>query len=79
MAWIDAMRLCEQSIDLLQTNPGIRIHDRRYVYPISPGLRYQGIRLQLIEQVLTLLGERLDLLGRGSVRQRVVRGIELKA
>lgn len=53
--WIQMLCLKQQSVDLLHTDPWIGVDDRRHIDPVGPGLRNEGIRLQLIEQVLTLL------------------------
>jgi len=77
ISWVDAMRLKEQSMHLLQTNPGIRIDYRRHVHPIGPGLRHERVRLELVEKILTLLAESLHLLRRDRGGERLVGGIEL--
>ena len=77
ISWMDAMRLKEQSMHLLQTNPGIRIDYRRYIHPIGPGLRHESVRLELVEKILTLLAKSLHLLRRDHGGERLVGGIEL--
>ena len=77
ISWMDAMRLKEQSMHLLQTNPGIRIDHRRHIYPIGPGLRHESVRLELVEKILTLLDESLHLIRRDGGGKRLVSGIEL--
>jgi hypothetical protein len=47
--WMEVLRLKQQAVDLLQTDPRIRVDDRCHIDPIGPGLRHEGIRLQLIE------------------------------
>ena len=64
-------------MDLLHADPRIGIDDRGHIDPVSPGLRDKSIRLQLVERVLTLLGESLDLLGRRRSGQCLIGGIEL--
>lgn len=56
--------LKQESVDLPHTDCGIRIDDRRHINPIGPGLGNKSVRLNVIEELLALLSQRLDLLGR---------------
>ncbi len=77
IARVQVLRLQQQPVDLPDSDPGIRVDHRRHIDPVGPGLRHQRIGLQLVQQVLALLVERLDLLGRSGVGQGGIGGIEL--
>ena len=64
-------------MDLLHADPGIGVDDRGHIDPVGPGLGDEGIRLQLVERILALLGESLNLLGRRGGGQCLIGGVEL--
>jgi len=69
--------LKQEPVDLPHTDCGIRIDDRRHINPIGPGLGHESVRLNVIEELLALLSQRLDLLGRIRRNQGLIGRIEL--